>query len=99
MSTSSAYSGTTTLPWTEDNVQPHQRNPYAYTKYVNECQFKMSGLHNIGLRFLQYMPMGRPDTPPPFDFSTSIVKDKPINHNNYGLMKRDLLTSMILLKE
>lgn len=50
-STSSVYSGTTTLPWTEDNVQPHQRNPYAYTKYVNECQFKMSGLHNIGLRF------------------------------------------------
>ena len=33
----------------------HQKNLYAYTKYVNECQFKMSGLHNIGLRFLQYM--------------------------------------------
>ena len=37
--------------WTEEIVQPHQKNPYAYTKYVNECQFKMSGLHNIGLRF------------------------------------------------
>ena len=77
-STSSVYSGTTTLPWTEDNVQPHQRNPYAYTKYVNECQFKMSGLHNIGLRFFTvYGPWGRPDMAL-FDFSTSIVKDKPI---------------------
>ena len=88
-STSSVYSGTKTLPWTEDNVQPHQRNPYAYTKYVNECQFKMSGLHNIGLRFFTvYGPWGRPDMAL-FDFSTSVVKDKPIKAYNYGLMKRD----------
>ena len=45
----------------EEIVQPHQKNPYAYTKYVNECQFKMSGLHNIGLRFLQYRHGVRPD--------------------------------------
>ena len=35
-----------------------------------------------------YGPWGRPDMAL-FDFSTSIVKDKPIKAYNYGLMKRD----------
>ena len=88
-STSSVYSGTTTLPWTEDNVQPHQRNPYAYTKYVNECQFKMSGLHNIGLRFFTvYGPWGRPDMAP-IIFAKAISEGKYIEVNNFGKMKRD----------
>ena len=52
-STSSVYGGTPlpTTGWTEDEVTGHQLNAYAYTKYTNECQFKISGLNNVGLRF------------------------------------------------
>jgi len=88
-STSSVYSGTKTLPWTEEIVQPHQKNPYAYTKYVNECQFKMSGLHNIGLRFFTvYGPWGRPDMAL-YDMTKNIVAGNPVRAFNWGLMKRD----------
>jgi len=37
-STSSVYAETKTLPWTENILESHQLNPYAYTKYTNECQ-------------------------------------------------------------
>ena len=52
-STSSVYGGTPIPPtgWVEDQVTGHQLNAYAYTKWVNECQFKISGLNNVGLRF------------------------------------------------
>ena len=49
-STSSVYSGTKTTMDRRDSSTT-SKEEYAYTKYVNECQFKMSGLHNIGLRF------------------------------------------------
>ena len=88
-STSSVYSGTSTLPWTENVVHPHQRNPYAYTKYVNECQMKMSGLNTIGLRFFTvYGPWGRPDMAL-YDFTKNVIEDNTIKLYNHGFMKRD----------
>lgn len=90
-STSSVYGGTP-IPatgWVEDEVTGHQLNAYAYSKYVNECQFKISGLNNVGLRFFTvYGPWGRPDMAL-FDFTKNIVAGNPIEAFNYGKMKRD----------
>ena len=90
-STSSVYGGTPIPPtgWVEDEVTGHQLNAYAYSKYVNECQFKISGLNNVGLRFFTvYGPWGRPDMAL-FDFTKNIVAGNPIEAYNYGEMKRD----------
>ena len=90
-STSSVYGGTpiTEDGWKEDNVQAHQLNAYAYTKYVNECQFKISGIENVGLRFFTvYGPWGRPDMAL-FQFTKKILAGEPIDVYNYGDMKRD----------
>jgi UDP-glucuronate 4-epimerase len=90
-STSSVYGGTK-MPsngWVEDDVTQHQLNAYAYTKYVNECQFRISGLHNIGLRFFTvYGPWGRPDMAL-FNFTRDIKNGVEIEAYNYGNMKRD----------
>lgn len=90
-STSSVYGGTP-IPetgWTEDEVTGHQLNPYAYTKYCNECQFKISGLNNVGLRFFTvYGPWGRPDMAL-YQFTDKISHGHPIEAFNYGKMKRD----------
>lgn len=90
-STSSVYGGTPIPPtgWTEDEVTGHQLNAYAYTKYINECQFRISGLYNVGLRFFTvYGPWGRPDMAL-FQFTDAIIKGEPIEAYNYGKMKRD----------
>lgn len=88
-STSSVYGGTKELPWVEDKVDGHQLNAYAYTKYTNECQFRVSGLHNIGLRFFTvYGPWGRPDMAL-FGFTKNILDEKEIKVYNYGNMLRD----------
>jgi UDP-glucuronate 4-epimerase len=90
-STSSVYGGTPISEngWKEDFVQAHQLNAYAYTKYVNECQFKTSGLRNVGLRFFTvYGPWGRPDMAL-FQFTKKILDGEPIDVYNYGDMKRD----------
>ncbi len=90
-STSSVYGGTP-IPktgWIESEVTGHQLNAYAYTKYINECQFNISGLYNVGLRFFTvYGPWGRPDMAL-FQFTDAIVKGEPIEAYNYGKMKRD----------
>lgn len=90
-STSSVYGGTP-IPvtgWTEDEVTGHQLNPYAYTKYCNECQFKISGLNTVGLRFFTvYGPWGRPDMAL-YQFAESMVAGKSIQAFNYGKMQRD----------
>ena len=90
-STSSVYGGTPipSTGWVEDEVTGHQLNAYAYTKYVNECQFKISGLNNVGLRFFTvYGPWGRPDMAL-FDFTKNITEGNEIRAFNYGNMKRD----------
>lgn len=90
-STSSVYGGTpiTEDGWKEDTVQAHQLNAYAYTKYVNECQFLASGIENVGLRFFTvYGPWGRPDMAL-FQFTKKILAGETIDVYNYGDMKRD----------
>ena len=90
-STSSVYGGTPVPKggWVEPEVTGHQLNAYAYTKYVNECQFKVSGLNNTGLRFFTvYGPWGRPDMAL-FQFTQNIIAGKPVVAFNHGDMKRD----------
>ena len=90
-STSSVYGGTPIGPkgWTEDTLSGHQRNAYAYTKYVNEIQWGISGINNIGLRFFTvYGPWGRPDMAL-FNFTRDIIEGNEIHAFNYGNMKRD----------
>jgi len=87
-STSCVYAGSE-LPWTEGKETGKQLNPYGWTKWVNECQFQSSGLHNIGLRFFTvYGPWGRPDMAL-FDFTKKILAEEEITVYNYGNMKRD----------
>jgi len=87
-STSCVYAGSE-LPWTEGKETGKQLNPYGWTKWVNECQFQSSGLHNIGLRFFTvYGPWGRPDMAL-FDFTKKILVEEEITVYNYGNMKRD----------
>ena len=87
-STSCVFAGSE-LPWTEGKETGKQLNPYGWTKWVNECQFQSSGLHNIGLRFFTvYGPWGRPDMAL-FDFTKKILVEEEITVYNYGNMKRD----------
>ena len=90
-STSSVY-GSTPIPkegWTEDLTTGKQRNAYAYTKYINEIQFAISGIQNVGLRFFTvYGPWGRPDMAL-FQFTKKMLDNSPIDVYNYGDMKRD----------
>jgi len=90
-STSSVYGGTPMGPngWEEKDLEGKQLNAYAYTKYVNEIQWGISGLNNVGLRFFTvYGPWGRPDMAL-FNFTYDIIHGNPIYAFNYGKMKRD----------
>lgn len=51
------------LPWNESMPIRWQNNPYGYTKWVNECQFRNSNFKKTtGLRFFtSYGQLGRPD--------------------------------------
>ena len=90
-STSGVFGGTE-IPsdgWKESQILGKQLNAYTYTKYINEIQFEISGLNNVGLRFFTvYGPWGRPDMAL-FDFTKNILDNKPIFVYNYGDMKRD----------
>ena len=64
-------------------------NPYAWSKFVNELQFKSSSLLSTGLRFFTvYGEYGRPDMALS-KFATAISQDKPIDIYNHGDMQRD----------
>ena len=78
------------LPWAPDEKLGPQLNPYGYSKQTNENQFQTSSIHNaVCLRFFTvYGPWGRPDMAL-FDFTKSILEDKPIKVFNNGDMKRD----------
>lgn len=78
------------LPWNELDKPDHQNNPYGWSKYVNECQFKYSTIKNtIGLRFFTvYGPYGRPDMAL-FLFTDAILSGRPLTLYNNGDMKRD----------
>jgi len=88
-SSSSVYAGQKP-PFMEDMNFKHHLNPYAWTKYVNECQFKHSNLpSSIGFRFFTvYGPYGRPDMAL-HKFTDKIVRDQPIEVFGHGKMSRD----------
>lgn len=78
------------LPWKEDEKLGVAKNPYGYSKATNEAQFISSQIDStIGLRFFTvYGPWGRPDMAL-FDFTKSIIEEKPIKLFNNGDMVRD----------
>ena len=88
-SSSSVYAGQTP-PFMEDMNFTHHLNPYAWSNYVNECQFKHSNVpSSIGFRFFTvYGPYGRPDMAL-HGFTNSIIKDEPIEVFGHGDMSRD----------
>jgi len=90
-STSGVY-GSTPIPedgWNEDLLCGKQLNAYTYTKYINEIQFQISGINNVGLRFFTvYGSWGRPDMAL-LDFTKNILAGNEIEVFNYGKMKRD----------
>lgn len=88
-SSSSVYAGQTP-PFTEQMNFKHHLNPYAWTKYVNECQFKHSKVpSSIGFRFFTvYGPYGRPDMAL-HGFTDKIIRDEPIEVFGHGKMSRD----------
>ena len=89
-STSCVMANNKIIPWVEHETVSHMLNPYGYTKFVNECQFKISKIPTtIGLRFFTvYGPWGRPDMAL-FSFTDNIVNNRPIELYNFGNMKRD----------
>ena len=88
-SSSSVYAGQEP-PFVEDMQFKHHLNPYAWTKYANECQFKSSKLpSSIGFRFFTvYGPYGRPDMAL-HGFTNNIIKGRPIDVYGFGEMSRD----------
>lgn len=89
-STSCLMANNKIIPWVESEPIGHVLNPYAYTKFVNECQFRISKIPTtIGMRFFTvYGPWGRPDMAL-FSFTSDILNNKPIDLYNFGNMKRD----------
>jgi len=64
-------------------------NPYAWSKFVNELQFKSSSLLSAGLRFFTvYGEYGRPDMALSL-FAEAMSQGKAINIYNHGDMQRD----------
>ena len=88
-SSSSVYAGQNP-PFMEDMNFRHHLNPYAWSKYVNECQFKHSKLpSSIGFRFFTvYGSYGRPDMAL-HGFTDKIIRDEPIEVFGHGKMSRD----------
>ena len=78
------------LPWKEDHPLHHQKNPYGWSKQVNECQFLNSDIQRTAaVRFFTvYGPYGRPDMGLAL-FTDGIQNGKPITVYNYGDMQRD----------
>ena len=85
-STSCVMAGNS-LPWKEEEKLGVAKNPYGYSKATNEAQFISSKIDStIGLRFFTvYGPWGRPDMAL-FDFTKSIIEEKPIKLFNDGDM-------------
>lgn len=92
-SSSSVYGANTNLPFSiHDNVD-HPLSLYAATKKANELMAhtysNLYGLPTTGLRFFTvYGPWGRPDMAL-FLFTDAIIKGRPIDVFNHGLMQRD----------
>ena len=85
------------MPWNEDSVDLGEfENPYGLSKFVNELQFRSSGIgQTVGMRFFSvYGPFGRPDMMP-LKFLNMILSGEPLHLNidrgNASQLKRDFL--------
>ena len=92
-STSSVYGANTNMPFTEHQSANHPLTLYAATKKSNELMAhaysNLFKLPTTGLRFFTvYGPWGRPDMAL-FNFTKSILDEKPINVYNNGNHTRD----------
>lgn len=92
-SSSSVYGANVTVPFRECDPVDHPISLYAATKKSNELlahsYSHLYGLPMTGLRFFTvYGPWGRPDMAY-FKFTDAILKGKPIEIYNHGLMQRD----------
>ena len=92
-STSSVYGANTNMPFTEHQSANHPLTLYAATKKSNELMAhaysNLFKLPTTGLRFFTvYGPWGRPDMAL-FNFTKSILEEKPINVYNNGNHTRD----------
>lgn len=92
-SSSSIYGLNTKMPFSVRDAVDHPVSLYAASKKANELMaHSYSHLFKVpttGLRFFTvYGPWGRPDMAY-YDFTRSILENKPIRIYNYGKMKRD----------
>ncbi len=92
-SSSSVYGLNENIPFSEKDNVDHPVSLYAATKKSNELMAHtysyLYGLPSTGLRFFTvYGPWGRPDMAL-FIFTKAIIKGKPIQVFNNGLMERD----------
>ena len=92
-SSSSVYGNSTKTPFSETDPTDAAVSLYAATKKSNELMAHtyshLFGIPSTGLRFFTvYGPWGRPDMAY-YDFSASILKEKPIALFNSGDMYRD----------
>lgn len=79
------------LPWKDTTKEHyHHRSPYAWSKYVNECQFKSSKISkHYGMRFFTvYGPYGRPDMAV-HSFTKDVIEGNKVQVYGKGKMKRD----------
>ncbi len=92
-STSSAYGANTSMPFRETDAVATPLNIYAATKLATE-NIAHSYAHlwkqpTTAFRFFTvYGPWGRPDMAL-FKFTDAILKDRPIDVYNHGMMERD----------
>jgi len=92
-SSSSVYGANTRMPFSVHQNVDHPVSLYAATKKANELMAHayayLYRLPCTGLRFFTvYGPWGRPDMAL-FQFTKSILEDRPIDVYNYGKMQRD----------
>ena len=92
-SSSSVYGGNKKIPFSESDNVDSPISIYAASKKTNELMAHsynhLFGIHSTGLRFFTvYGPWGRPDMAM-YIFANKILKKKPIQVFNQGLMKRD----------
>jgi UDP-glucuronate 4-epimerase len=90
-SSSSVYGANTKMPFSVHHNVDHPVSLYAATKKANELMAHtyshLYGLACTGLRSLRYMTVGRPTWP--FPLHCAILKGRPIQVFNHGLMPRD----------
>lgn len=92
-SSSSVYGGSTSYPYSPFENVNRPESFYAATKIANELMahsyYRVHGLASTGLRFFTvYGPWGRPDMAY-WLFTEGILKGKPLNVFNNGMMERD----------